>query len=265
VSAADDIRENVLHHFCSMLDVTELADGGFAITTPFEFGDGDGYPVVLERVETGWRFTDKGNATSHLFFDDLELSEARLKFIHRAVDVDGVSMSDRYVLNSEVYEDLPSASDLADFVQAIARVGGAVALEKQPAEKYLSTLRTRVINWVPRATAIPNWSDRRRDPQKLYPADLRVGPELKRPVVMFFVAGALKAANTSTSILNYRQWDLSVTPLVTYKPGTPSKTVDRLQDALRGYGEAVPADAGNQGARTVRRVLREHNVALVDP
>src|SRR4051812_37020673 len=120
-----------------MLDVTELADGSsFALSTPFLFPDGDGYPVVLERSDAGWRFTDRGGSAGHLFFDDVELTEYRLNFVRRLARQDGLTLSNDFILSSDVYAELPTPVELADFIQAVARVGGAAALERQTSEPY---------------------------------------------------------------------------------------------------------------------------------
>jgi hypothetical protein len=260
--SAETIRSRLLGPFCSMLDVTELSDGAFALSTPFLFPDGDGYPIVLERENGGWRFTDRGGAAGHLFFDDVDVTDYRLNFMRRAVERDGLSLSEDYVLSSDTYAEVPTAVELADFLQAVARVGSVTALERVTADRYLSTIRDQVKSWIPEGLRVPNWHPR-EDGRGHYPADLWVASERPSPVIMFFVASALKASTSTISLMQYREWGIDHVPVVAYKPRSlTSPSVFRLQNAVRHDEHVVPVSPGDLGYRGLRRVLQESGVAI---
>ncbi|MCA1707553.1 MAG: DUF1828 domain-containing protein [Actinobacteria bacterium] len=56
----------------------EVSPGRYVLQTPFQFDDGDGYPVVVEQYDGGWRLTDLGGTASHLGGDDVDFTPARL-------------------------------------------------------------------------------------------------------------------------------------------------------------------------------------------
>lgn len=120
------IEAKLLEH--DTLSVTELQAGGWSIGTPFIYGDGDGLPVVLERHEEGWRFTDRGSAASHLFFDEVKVTPDVMAFLRRLADANGYGFSDDGVLTSEWFDDIPDVFDLADFIQGVAQIQAARAL-----------------------------------------------------------------------------------------------------------------------------------------
>jgi hypothetical protein len=124
----EQMRAQLLADVPAWFTVDELQDGGWSIGTPFIYGDGDGLPVVLEHGAGGWRFTDRGSAASHLFYDDVEVTPAVLAFLQRLADAGGYGF-DGGVLTSEWTADMPTVFDLADFIQAVAQIQAARALE----------------------------------------------------------------------------------------------------------------------------------------
>ncbi len=263
--SADEIRASLLARFCSTLDVDELNDGSFALTTPFFFPDGDGYPVILERNNGGWRFTDRGGSASHLFFDEVELTDYRLNFMRKAVVQDGLSMSENFVLSSETFDELPTPVDLADFVQAVARIGGVTALERQEADRYTTTVRDQVAAWVPASRCTVRWRPA-QDHARAFEADLCLEPHGPVPVVMFFVASPLKASNSTVSLMQYQRWNIEHRPMVAYKPGSlTSRSVYWLQNAVGTDEHVVPIAPKKFGYERLQTILSDVGVPLNVP
>jgi hypothetical protein len=226
-----EIREEIFGRFCDLLKVYALRDGAFSLATPFMFGDGDGLPVILEPVESGWRLTDRGNASGHLFFDQ-DMTEARWDFVRRIADYDGLNISDQFVLSSDVFDSLPSAIDVADFIQSVARLGAVGGFAVRPQDRYITKVRTEVQRWLPRGVARDeHWNDPTHDPYKTYTADLRVA-SAERPVVMFFVATDKKASDSALALTKYHEWGLQVRQLIAYRPGLSRPSRRRLEDSV---------------------------------
>lgn len=257
-----DIHERLMREFCSMLDVTPLPGGAFALSTPFLFGDGDGLPVILEPDHDGWRFSDRGGAASHLFFDEDEMTPARWGFVRRSAESDGLNLSDTYVLTSDAYDSLPTAVDLADFIQAVARVGAVGAMERHPHEAYIRTVRTEVVRWLPDNVAAEHPWHHPADRLRTYPADLHItrypvrGASGEIPLALFFVAGDLKASNSALAAAAYQRWPSEVVSVAAYRPGLIAPSRNKLIDYF-GPENVVETPAENPSSLrdlVVRRI-----------
>jgi hypothetical protein len=237
-----EIRDQVFGQFCEMLKVYPLSGGAFSLATPFMFGDGDGLPIILEPVDGGWQLTDRGSASGHLFFDE-EMTEARWDFVRRVADHDGLNMSDQFVLSSDVFDALPSAIDVADFIQSVARIGAVGGIPPRSLDRYITTIRTEVQRWLsPVIERHEHWYDRQHDPHRTYTADLRANSPGGRDVVMFFVATDKKASDSALALTKYHDWKLGVGELVAYRPGLAKPSLRRLQDSVENpdFVIAVP-------------------------
>ncbi len=243
--AQDEIHERLVGEFCSMLDVTPLPDGAFAFSTPFLFGDGDGLPVVLEPVLDGWRFTDRGGAASHLFFDEDEMTPGRWEFVKRSAALDGLNVSDTYVLTSDVFDTIPTAVDLADFVQAVARIGAVSASERHPQERYIIAVRTEVQRWLPDNYGKSGWHDPVQDPDGLYRADLWVPVSGHPALVMFFVASDDRATRSALNVRAYREdFGLDERPFILHRPDLPPNSTRRLVQAVHDATQVLAVEPG---------------------
>lgn len=90
-----------------------LNDDGSVVMleTPFAFDDGDQVPLFLERIGPHLRFFDDGKTILHFHGRGIFMESARkLRFIRSAAETNGVSLSDRGVLEIWTTEsDAPEA------------------------------------------------------------------------------------------------------------------------------------------------------------
>jgi hypothetical protein len=191
------------------------------------------------------------------------MSEYRLNFVRRLAEHDGLTLSEDFVLSSDDFDALPTPVDFADFIQAVARIGGVVALERQAGDRYTTKVRGEVQGWLPPRSFTPNWHPQ-QDNHRAYAADLHVNPTTTgTPVVVFFVASAARAGTSTISLMQYREWDLGVQPVVAYKPKSiTSQVVYRLQNAADDDSNVIPVSSDSHGFRTLRRRLVESGVAV---
>jgi hypothetical protein len=98
----------------------ELESDRFVLQTPFQFEDGDGFPIVLERRADGWRLTDEGSTASHLTVDEVDLTPARLEMLVDIAAGSGFGFDNFALMRTQA--DIPDVFDIADLVQAIAQL-----------------------------------------------------------------------------------------------------------------------------------------------
>lgn len=232
-----DLIRAALHDFCGMLDVTELDAHTFVISTPFTFGDGDAYPLIVEKRDDNWRLTDRGGAAAHLFFDDLPMTEARASQIARIGEARGFFVSDGLALSSDL-DGPPTAFDIADLIEAVGRVGVIADLARPAYTQYVHAVRREVESWVGDEAFQGPWTPS-QDVAKAYPADALIQGPGSEPVALF-VAGNDEKANRSVVISQrYKTWNIAAKPIAAYHPSVPPPAVVHLRDFIGDQGGVV--------------------------
>lgn len=249
--------------WCAAFNVDRLQDGSLTVNTPFIFGDGDGYPVIIEHGRNGWRLTDRGIATARLQYAELDLTESRLNQIEAFANVNGYSYQDGVL--SLTLEQPPEVEDVCALLTLIGQVAGMVhhLTPERDADQFRTRARDTVIDWLATPhSAVPNWSPPNRPRAELFKADLYL--PARRPVVTFFAGSSQKADRSMSIVAQYRDWDLNVSPVLAHNGNLNSDTIYRAQ-MLLGDGEAVvrvDERAPRTGYLRLRRVLAATGVAL---
>src|SRR4051812_19160434 len=66
----DNIRTELCRSLCADVSVVPRQDGSLLLSTPFQFPDGDGFSIYLERLPSGgFKLTDKGITMMRLSYD----------------------------------------------------------------------------------------------------------------------------------------------------------------------------------------------------
>lgn len=241
----------------------EVSPGRYVLQTPFQFEDGDGYPVVVEQHDDSWRLTDLGGTASHLGGDDVDFTPARLGML---VDIaEGSGFDFRELVLSRVQSEPPSQFDIADIVQAIAQLAAIRYVSREQVRRlYRDDVALFVESHVPKEYRTLRWHPP-SDAKGIYAADALLVPSTSgaAPTTLFAVGNAEQAERATISILMHRRWDLEVDPLVVYdrrvdnRIGSPR--IYHLQDAA-GDDAVVPAAPGEW--TSVERILRRRHIPL---
>lgn len=254
----DELTRSLGRAWCEAFAVAEVSDGTYSVASPFLLPDGDGFAVLLERTENGWRLTD-GGITASRAFGSLDVTAAREKRFRAAADALGVALVDW-----ELSLDVPSAldvRDLAHFMRAVMTAASAPGLESVPEEreeyysKQLSDLiRARVSAPVTTEVFV------REDARQLYRVDLRIERPQRAPVMIFTVGNEVKAERTVGAVLRFREWNVRGDRFVAVKPTVPGRSVYRLQDVL---GDERVALLDTRDRFAIDNRLRELQIPLL--
>jgi hypothetical protein len=241
----------------------EVSAGRIVIQTPFQFGDGDGYAVVIEANASGWRLTDMGGTASHLAVEDIDFTPARLEMLVDIAEDSGFSFDD--LVLSRVQPRIPDQFDVADLLQAIAMLTAIRFLSREQIRRlYRDDVAKFVEARVPQANRVFRWSPP-TDAKGVYASDALLWPAAKMtlPTTLFAVGNAEQAERATISILMHKRWELEVQPLVVFdrrvvnRIGSPR--IYHLQDAA-GDDSVVPAIPGQW--TTVERELEARHIPL---
>lgn len=241
----------------------EASTGRFVVQTPFQFGDGDGYAVVIEKNEDGWRLTDMGGTASHLAHEDIDFTRAKLEMLVDIAEGSGFTF-DELVL-SRVQPNIPDQFDIADLLQAIAQMATVQYLSREQVRRlYRDDVAQFIETRVPQTHRIIRWSPP-TDTKGVYSSDALLystDPDVV-PTTLFAVGNAEQAERVTISILMHKQWLIDVEPLVVFdrrvvnRIGSPR--IYHLQDAA-GDDSVVPGVPGQW--TSIERALEERHIPL---
>lgn len=259
------MQEQLGRLWCAAFSVNRLQDGSLTVSTPFIFGDGDGYPVIIEHGHNGWRLTDRGIATSRLQYGELDLTEARLNQIRAFAHASGFSYENGIL--SLTLEQPPEVEDISALLVLVGQVAGLEhhLTADRDADQFRTRARDMVISWLATPTyAVPNWSPPNHPRAELFKADLYLPAQ--QPVVTFFVGSSQKADRSMSTVAQYRDWRLNVKPVLAHNGNLNSDTVFRAQMLLGDETAVVRVDerAPQTGYLSLRRVLAETGVGMSD-
>lgn len=127
--------QRVLHDFGESLAVTALDEESFVVSTPFSFANGRMLPIVFGSRAAGWRMTDRGRTIGNLALERVELTDADLETISAIAGSWGFTMSDSCVISAD-FDDLPTPRDVANLVQAEARIDVLAHFARRPSSIF---------------------------------------------------------------------------------------------------------------------------------
>ena len=253
-----DLAGGLKQDWCDSFDVVQIGESAWTLATPFVMPDGDGFVVVLERVEDGWTLSDKGITASRAFAD-VDFTTAAEQRFHAAASLFDLTLNSWHL--SVKLSEFPTAMDVGRFLRATMAAYVApdlhVAIDRE--DEFRLRLRDAIVSQLqPGVSTAPNWAPP-QDDGKLYPTDLRIeAPE--RPVLVFAVGTDHKASLTALSVGKYREWGVLGVPFAAVRPAVGSKAVARLQDAL---GDDRVERMDPRDRFTINRAFRDLGVPMV--
>lgn len=262
VSRTSELAARLSDGFCRQMRVHEI-DGGWSLSTPFLFPDGDGLPIIIENQGDVWRLTDRGATAGQLFFDDYVWSDAKKARLQRFVEHGGAELSG-WVITMALTEP-PTAYDVADFVVALSSVLALPAVDEDAKSEQFRTKTRDVVTGLlrPECKAVKNWWPE-KDSHRAYRADLHVNPnDRSRPFAAFFVGSPSSAAGVTATLFRYRAWELPELALVMVRSSTVSSddVLYRLEDALEGEGTLIKV--GDNGNKALIEELHKAGLPLM--
>jgi hypothetical protein len=259
------LHEQLKRDWCDAVEVEELADGSLTISTPFLFGDGDGYPLIVERRRGAWQLNDRGITVSRLIqVEELDFTETRRQQIEQFARANGFTF-DAGTL-SITLEQPPELEDVAAFIELLARVTGIPhhVMPERETEQFRTRARRHIITrWLPNPDlATENWEPP-RPRGNLFKADLML-PAENGDVVAFFAASTNTANRSMAYVAQYGKWDLGVKPFLAHDGSLTSETIYRATLAFEDDRAVIPVEeeAAETGYLRLRRALADAGVPL---
>lgn len=232
------IKADFKGRVCEQIDIEQEGDNRFFVTTPFRFGDGDHYVVILKKEGDHWILTDEAHTLMHLSYwmDDQALQEDAVGNRKEIMDS---SLSSYFVQNRggelvTIVKESRFGDALFNFIQALTKVSDISYLSK---ERVRSTFMEDLIAFlkenVDNTRLSFNWRDQERDPRGRYLVDCRINT-MKRPLFVYGVQSDAKAHLATIALLRFENWGIPFRSLGVFEDQTDldPKPVARFTDAV---------------------------------
>jgi hypothetical protein len=232
------IKGDFKSRVCEQIDIEQEGEDRFFVTTPFRFGDGDHYVIVLKKEEERWILTDEAHTLMHLSYwmDDKALEEGAIGNRKEIMDS---SLSSYFVQNrgGELIIPVNEArfgDALFNFIQALTKISDISYLSK---ERVRSTFVEDLMEFLKKNldnTRLSfNWNDKDRDPNRRYLVDCRINT-MKRPLFVYGVPNDAKAHLATIALLRFDNWGIPFRSLGVFEDQTDMdpKPVARFTDAV---------------------------------
>ena len=220
-------------------DEVELIPSGadrFGVVTPLAFDDGDLLPIVLRRVDGGWRLTDEGHTFLQLTY---ELEEADFEQPTRR-EIISKTLTTFGVLNLNGVLVLPIQNNnfgdaLYTFIQALVKIDDIRYLSREHARStFLDELRPMVRRVTPQSKEVVyNWYEPKHDPSGNYPVHCKVNGS-GEPLLVFALPNDARVAIAALTLHMFNRWGIANRSIGIFEDQTKldSKMVARLTDVV---------------------------------
>ena len=259
--------EQVLRHRLAFaFSLEPLTGDRLALLTPFTFGDGDRFPIVIERNGSGWRLTDDGRSAAQLLRVGPAVSDdARSRLLDGVARQHDLKLSG-WALTKSV-EDPPTADDVLGFIHAVVQVAEANALSEAPApSSFQDELYRFLRDRVRPSQLFFGWTDVANDPHGDFPIDAVLRPDDGDPLFCFGVADAEHAKDVVITLLTFEKWRVPFGSMVVFERQADmdrrslallTDLVDKQFASLRGNEERIVEYVRRRGVEAPEVVVEE--------
>ena len=243
----DALNKLLRERLCEEVAVERRPDGALMVRTPFEFPDGDRYPIHLSEVTSGGiRLSDRGHTLMHISYEhevDSFLDGTRGLLLERIMGESGLQWDGGAFCLDTTPEHLPDA--VFRFGQALTRVYDLTVLSRSNVgSTFYDDLADILSNLVDETKIhkdylpdVPN--------QRAYPVDYCIDGKDGFPVFLYGVPNRDKAKLTTIMLSYFHLHDLRFESIIVFKNQgeIPRMDLARLSDV---GGEMISSlESGN--------------------
>jgi hypothetical protein len=207
----DEIISQFKEKVCQSVEVQQEGNNRYHVFTPFEFGDGDSFVIILKKEGNDWFLTDEGHTIMHLSYwiDEKYLSRGNYwKIIANTIKRFNLIHDEGEILLK--IEDDHFGDALFSFIQALTRITDVTLLKREKtSDLFQKDLEACVKKHVVSDHLFVNWHDPIKDPKEIYVIDYRVNGNINiTPVFVFGVDDEIKALRSAVTLRQFKLWGI---------------------------------------------------------
>lgn len=203
----DEIIKQFKEKVCHSVELHQEGNARYNIFTPFEFGDGDSFVIILKKESNDWFLTDEGHTIMHLSYwiDEGKLLHGSYwKNIANTIKNFNLVEDDGELILRIDRDHFGDA--LFTYIQALMRIVDTIILKREkvisPFQKDLNACIVKRI--VPEHLSI-GWNDQIKDPKKVYPVDFRINGDIT-PILIFGLDTEIKVLRSAVTLRQFKLW-----------------------------------------------------------
>lgn len=214
------IKEDFKKRVSEQLDLEQEGETRFRVLSPFRFGDGDHYQIVLKKEGERWILTDEASTLMHLSYwlDERDMETGtRRELIESSLSLFSVENRAGELI-VPVYNDR-FGDALFNFVQALTKVTDVSFLTRERVRStFLEDFRAFLKEKIPEDRLEFDWTDIRNDPKGAYPVDCRVN-SMPRPLFVYALPGESdsKVRDATIYLLRFERWKIDFQSLAIFE------------------------------------------------
>ncbi|MBW8051334.1 MAG: DUF1828 domain-containing protein [Cytophagales bacterium] len=194
---------------CNEIRLMEEGVDRYRIFTPFQFGDGDAFAIVLKRNGENWILSDEGHTYMHLSYEmDIDVLEKGIRAIIISNTLSNFGIKD--IEGSLIAEltDENTGNAFYNYIQGLVKITDVTYLSRERVKStFLEDFKTFMEERVAEERLVLNHHDEQHDPQGKYPIDCRIN-KMEKPLFVFAVGNDDKCRDTTISLLQFEKWGL---------------------------------------------------------
>lgn len=183
----------------------------YQVFTPFHFGDGDHFVVVLRKISgQGWILTDEGHTYMHLSYD-MDLTDVargnRNKIIEGTLDRYGISEQEGQLI-AAIDSDLHAGNYFYNFIQCLLHISDISYLSRERvASTFMDDFKEFIGDAIPQDRYQFDYWNQDHDSAGKYVVDCRVN-NMDRPINIYAIGNDDRCRDATIGILQFEKWGI---------------------------------------------------------
>ncbi len=213
-----DIEKSFREKVCEEVNLISHGVNRYLVETPYIFGDGDAFVIVLKKQGNKWILTDEGHTFMHLsyFLDIDDISEGtRGKIVESTLSAFQVEERGGQLITEIEGNDF--GNSLYDFVQAVMKISDVTFLSRERVKStFFEDFKKFISETIPKENLEFFWHHQELDKEEKYVVDCKVESN-GSPIFVFALTNDDKVRDANIIIQQYRRWNQKFTSLAIFE------------------------------------------------
>jgi hypothetical protein len=204
-----DIVKQFKEKVCNSIELHQEGNNRYLVFTPFEFGDGDSFVIILKKEGDDWLLTDEGHTIMHLSYwiDERNLLHGKYwEIIANTIKSFDLTEDDGELILK--IKDNLFGDSLFSYIQALMRIVDTTLLRREKTKSsFEKDLNKCVVEHISKEHLFLTWYDPLKDPKQNYMVDYRINGNIP-PIFIFGLNSEIKTLRSAVTLHQFKLWNV---------------------------------------------------------